>query len=363
MGLPLPVPEYHEHYLEMWVRLDPSLRIAAIDFNYYAGWCAEQGFPTPGNYRVEHATKKFVEWARENGVLHTTEFKEPSLFKKKDHRLLHMGETLLSIDMRKANFSVMKLAAVQHEKKMFDSWEELCRHLGINYFLAGPKTFRQLCFGGYEPKKVNELQRGLMAKLAEGICSYEDLVYIGHDEIVIPYSIENLKKARKAIADMLGPLSPLVFKLTAHRLDRIHDIRIRPTEDGAMEREMQFVRTEKDKVVAGQRYEQAAKFRDREREIQKKLDEHYLPQLTAPRPDSEVIAGCWMRTELDITHLDHDTLTTKKKILVGVPSNRFYRYLRTHLLREPLQDKDLVFLMDGRKARWLEDDKAQERPL
>jgi len=55
-------------------------------------------------------------------------------------------------------------------------------------------------------------------------------------------------------------------------------------------------------------------------------------------------------------------LIEKYETLFKVPGNKFFKYFKTHILKEPLERRDLMFMSDGEIAIWnIEDDSVAER--
>jgi hypothetical protein len=71
-------------------------------------------------------------------------------------------------------------------------------------------------------------------------------------------------------------------------------------------------------------------------------------------------------SQLPVGHIRYefdyvDSEPVQNKILMkGVPSKLFYPYIRTHILNEPLKEKDLEFMDEGRKARWVDFDPSKK---
>lgn len=333
----------------MWVQNNPFMSAYVKEFNEYLLWCEERGV-TPQQNRVD-SKQRFLDWANEKGLINKMTWDaNGTTFQKVDRRKEFNGKMLLSIDMRKANFSILKMVAIQREGDIHDSWEGLCEHLNIHPVLAGSKMFRQQCFGEYEPAKTADMQRYIIGDLVDKLGLKDQLVYCSHDEIVIPY-VDNLAKVKADLNEVFGYGGPIEFRLTPYRMDPVYDVVIKFGDEDLLQK-LDEIREEKWAMARSQNYVVAAELRDRERrymdlfyaECSRQIKEQSVPKNAHP-------SYC-LRREYEVKRGE---LVERKKFLFGIPGNRFYVYLRSALLKEPWQDKDLIFLQDGMKAKWISD--------
>jgi hypothetical protein len=344
--LPLPVPDYHEHYLDMWVQHDPIMHSYIKEFNEYLLWCEEQGC-TPQQNRVD-SKERFLKWANEKGLINKLKWDNSGTsFQKLDRRKEFHGNMLLSIDMRKANFSILKMVAVQRNGDIHESWEDLCEALEIHPVLAGSKVFRQHCFGEYEPAKIADMQRHIIGLLVEKLELKDQLVYCSHDEVVIPCP-DSIAKIKADINKEFGLHGPVQFRLTPYKTTPIYDVVIDQGDENLVQK-IKEVRAEKNAVVLKQRYEEASKLRERERELMDLMRVDYDKQVDEQSVPKNLNMSYSLRREYE---LKGGEFYERKKMLFGVPTNKFYLYFRSVLLREPWDDKDLTFRLDGMNAIW-----------
>ncbi len=346
MDLPLPVPDYHEHYLEMWVRYDPIMSSYIKEFNEYLLWCGEQGC-APQQNRVD-SKERFLKWANEKGLINKMKWDNSGTsFQKLDRRKEFHGKMLLSIDMRKANFSILKMVAIQRGGEMYDSWEDLCEALHIHPALAGSKVFRQHCFGEYEPAKIADMQRYIIGSLVEKLGLKDQLVYCSHDEVVIPCP-DSIAKIKADINKEFGLHGPVQFRLTPYMTTPIYDMVIDHGDENLVQK-VKEIRDEKNAVARDQRYEEAAKWREREIECLHAMRADYDRQIDEQSIPKNLNMSYSLRREYE---LKGGEFYERKKVLFGVPTNKFYMYFRSVLLREPWDNKDLTFRLDGMNAIW-----------
>ncbi len=353
-GLPLPVPDNHEHYLAMWMQHDIGMAAKVYFFNKYLDWCEKQGYSSPQNYRADYAGPKIIEWLRNTGIVEKFDSVESNkpLAAKKDNRNNAIGELLLSIDIVKANYTALHVMAHKAVVTIPSSWEELCASLGIYPFLAESKMFRQHVFGNHHPNMYTSVQRRIISGLRERLeVDEKDVVYLSHDEIAIRYPKDGIGGTRKRINNIMGLGGPIQFRLTPYQVDPAYDIQLDlKSESPDLLRQLEEVEQEKRKVASLQRYEDAAKLRDREREIRSELGELYGKQLEAKSIPINARLPYGVKTEFE---MKNGKLEEVKKSLVNIPSNKFYSYFRSMLLKELLQPKDTQFVLDGDLAQWI----------
>jgi hypothetical protein len=56
-----------------------------------------------------------------------------------------------------------------------------------------------------------------------------------------------------------------------------------------------------------------------------------------------------------------DPLIIEYKSLSGVPGNKFFQYFKKHILNEPFDERDLLYVNDGAVSRWVEDSLPTEK--
>lgn len=113
-------------------------------------------------------------------------------FSNKDiFRQSNDGNTFISIDMRKANFSSLRY----YDKDIFSSaktWEEFISKFTDNQHIINSKYIRQVILGNCNPKRhityEKYLMDGILTWLTEIYVSKDRIVFFSNDEIVIDIS-------------------------------------------------------------------------------------------------------------------------------------------------------------------------------
>jgi hypothetical protein len=90
-------------------------------------------------------------------------------------------------------------------------------------------------------------------------------------------------------------------------------------------------------------------FQERERELMDLMRVDYDKQVDEQSVPKNLNMSYSLRREYE---LKGGEFYERKKMLFGVPTNKFYLYFRSVLLREPWDDKDLTFRLDGMNAIW-----------
>lgn len=101
----------------------------------------------------------------------------------------NVGKMFISIDMRKANFSVLKF----YDKSIFsnaDTWEEFIERHTENKHIVNSKYIRQVILGNCNPKRQVTYEKYLMGLVLEVLIdelgySASDIAFFSNDEIVI----------------------------------------------------------------------------------------------------------------------------------------------------------------------------------
>ena len=99
------------------------------------------------------------------------------------------GKLFISIDMRKANFSALKL----YDKSIFsnaDTWEEFIERYTENKHIVNSKYIRQVILGNCNPRRQVTYEKYLMDLVLEVLIdelgySASDIAFFSNDEIVI----------------------------------------------------------------------------------------------------------------------------------------------------------------------------------
>lgn len=120
---------------------------------------------------------QFVQFS--NSTFAKGEYASKELYADSNH-----GKTFISIDMRKANFNIVK----KHCPDLFGdvSWEEVVASFGGSPYLQKSKYIRQVIFGACNPKKQIQAQTEFMNRIASSIDSAGFKIYsVATDEVIL----------------------------------------------------------------------------------------------------------------------------------------------------------------------------------
>lgn len=262
-------------------------------FEDYERDCEERGFKSVKSYKLGYALPMMKDYILNSNsyrsLLNATFNGNP---RSKDNLRNNDGALLLSIDFKAANYNSLK--SFDTEGEMLGSWEELCDDLDIHPTLASSKSFRQYVFGNTNPKRLQKVQHNnintIVNQLIEKYKYREDsIVLISHDELVIK------------IDGDLGEAYGKVFIANANVAKIIVD------EGISMPTHFKIYR------------------------------------------DEGIGAGMSVQTRYEIKG---NALQEQYHTLFKVPANKFFKYFKTHILKEDLDKRDLMFMNDGELAIW-----------
>lgn len=135
----------------------------------------------------------------------------------------------LSIDIRKANWVVLKKYDPPFVNELGDSYESLLDKFGIPELFRHSKQFRQYIFGNINPRRQGKAQRVIIEDV---INKYKylglEIACIKNDEVIYSYTND------LDIKDILSTIDRELFKIKLFTVKRIQDFRINfyTDEDG-----------------------------------------------------------------------------------------------------------------------------------
>lgn len=290
-----PIEDNYEYYVET---LSKSIEFSDLgglikDFEQY-----EQDIESDPNhkslrsYKLDYALpklKNFIKSTCAYSNLINCNFS--NIVTRTKNELESVGdEFLISVDFSAANFNTMKLYDAFDE--LGSTWKELCDKQGIHPTLAKSKSFRQLVFGNVNPKLLQKVQHSNIIQIIGMLTSRygyteEDFVCISHDEFIIKRS----------------------------ELSYYHFYKIQQDIDSAMS------------------------------EIPLDMKLHYKIYKSAPVLNG--VNTLKLAKIHTIFEFDDSDLIESHKTLFAISGDKFYKYFKIHILEEPLDRRDLMFMSDG----------------
>ena len=134
--------------------------------------------------QIKDAAIKQIQGSSEFAEFSLRDFR-PSKFPRRElySEQNHLRD-FISIDLRKANFSILKLYCPKLFKDL--SWEQFLKSFGASDYICNSKYIRQVIFGACNPKKQVQAQSELMSDIAEYLASLGYSIYsVVTDEIII----------------------------------------------------------------------------------------------------------------------------------------------------------------------------------
>lgn len=157
-------------------------------------------------------------------------------FRNKDiYKETFVGRNLISIDMKKANYTALR----HYDKSIVgntDSYEEFIRMFTDEEHFVNSKYIRQVVFGNVNPKRQVTYEKYLMDKVLTDILKHtDDIVYFGTDEIVI--DITNNEEIETTLLQIVNNHKDqeINLKLENFTLGKIKEGYIKTKSDGTVE--------------------------------------------------------------------------------------------------------------------------------
>lgn len=293
----IPVHKHYEYYVETLSKSAFYAGIGAVakEFEQYELDVEANGYSSARSYKLDYALPKI-----KNFILDTRAYKLFSNFqitsnlRTKDELRKNDDTYLISIDFKSANYSSIKV--FDSENELLGSWEEFCVGLGIHPTLAKSKSFRQYVFGNIAPKKLQKYQHFCINKIVDkliekGSFVEDDFVFISHDEFIV---------------------------------------RLRPDHKLAVNR-IHLLNSEVGRIISEENIN---------------MPTHYKVF-----KNEALGAGMCVQTQYQVKM---GGLSEKFKTLFKVPGNKFYLYFKKHILKEPIDKRDLMFMVDNDVCVWHE---------
>jgi len=296
-----PVEEHHQYYTDTLMKSEFYAGIGKMieEYELYELFAEEEGYKSARSYKLDYALPKLKEYILGTEAykqLIGQHFEKENKLRTKDKIRNNDGEYLLSVDFKAANYNTLRY--YDNKNELYHNWEELLMILDIHPTLAKSKSFRQYVFGNTNPKRLQRVQliKTLMIvkKLKEDYdIPEEDIVFISHDELVIKLD-SNEKIAAGQVIVLNGNIASINKK---EHID---------------------------------------------------MPIHFKVFRNEP-----IAAGMCVQTVYDAKN---SGLSEKHRVLFKVSGNKFFKYFKTHILKEELDKRDLMFMADAEIAVWKVDE-------
>lgn len=129
------------------------------------------------------------------------------------------GKKYLSIDIRQANWTVLKRYDPTFVNELPDTYEDLLSKFGLPPIFNHSKSLRQYIFGNINPKRQCKAQRRIIQDLMDTISGLQ-IECVKHDEVI--YSYTDISVVR----DIINRIDSSLFKTKLFTIQRVEDFRL-----------------------------------------------------------------------------------------------------------------------------------------
>ncbi len=127
----------------------------------------------------------------------------------------------ISIDIKKANWVVLKKYDPDFLNEMGDSYEKFLQKFDLPEIFSHSKQFRQFIFGNINPKRQIKAQRQIIQSIIDRFDHLNlKLACVKNDEII--YSFTNFSE----IQEILNDIDTSLFKTKIFKVERVEDFRV-----------------------------------------------------------------------------------------------------------------------------------------
>ncbi|MBO5389316.1 MAG: hypothetical protein J6A59_14530 [Lachnospiraceae bacterium] len=145
------------------------------------------------------------------------------------YKVPNIGKNFISIDIKKANFSVLVHYAKETGTQFFDSysWEDFMKQFTDIRYFAESKYIRQVVFGNCNPKRQVTYEKYLVTKILDELisnnCVEESDVYsISSDELII--NVDSMKAVNVGkILDYINDINWIPLRITYFKLGKVEN--------------------------------------------------------------------------------------------------------------------------------------------
>jgi hypothetical protein len=313
----IPVAEEFDYYIQTLSKseefsgpiVNNKLLKLVEEFAEFEIWVKEQGYSSIHDYKM-----KSLDLVK-NHILNSEAYKKfntaelPSIpmerrdwLNKEDDELAVL-DTLVSIDFRSANYNILR--GFDESDEFPREWLDYATSLGIHKTLAKSKTFRQFVFGNTNPKRLQTYQHSKIMSVVNYLkknygIADEKIVFISHDEVIFRVRTANMANHILLKSDSIEKLVDMPVRFSFFALNKL--------------KKNTFVKT----VYSIDSFAHSSDYHFRE----------------------------------------------LYKALHGVPGNKFYMYFKEYILKEELDERDLMYYSEDQLCKWVVGGKKSiKRPL
>jgi len=127
----------------------------------------------------------------------------------------------LSVDIRMANWYILKKYDPDFLNELGDSWEGLLTKFGMPEVFHHSKSLRQFIFGNLNPKRQIKAQRVVIQELINRLEPLQlSIACVKNDEVI--FELDDISIVKK----ILSEVDTKIFKTKLYKVERVDDFRI-----------------------------------------------------------------------------------------------------------------------------------------
>lgn len=127
----------------------------------------------------------------------------------------------LSVDIRMANWYILKKYDPDFLNELGDSWEGLLNRFGMPEVFHHSKSLRQFIFGNLNPKRQIKAQRVVIQELINRLEPLQlSIACVKNDEVI--FELDDISIVEK----ILSEVDTKIFKTKLYKVERVDDFRI-----------------------------------------------------------------------------------------------------------------------------------------
>lgn len=218
MDISVPEYEHFDYYINQFSKLEKWKNIKKLIKIYEE---AEEKYGDLYEYRLKKSNE-IIEYLKNTRAYNELQDDNllPDLLTTKNFEYSE-DKKYISIDIRKANWIVLKKYDTEFAPELGDSYEDFISKFNVPEIFNHSKQLRQYIFGNINPKKQGKAQRVVTQSILNKYNHLNlDIVCIKNDEVI--YSFESFNQ----IEEILTSVDREIFKIKLFTVKRVQNFRI-----------------------------------------------------------------------------------------------------------------------------------------
>ena len=218
MDISVPEYEHFDYYINQFSKLEKWKNIKKLIKIYEE---AEEKYGDLYEYRLKKSNE-IIEYLKNTRAYNELQDDNllPDLLTTKNFEYSE-DKKYISIDIRKANWIVLKKYDTEFAPELGDSYEDFISKFNVPEIFNHSKQLRQYIFGNINPKKQGKAQRVVTQSILNKYNHLNlDIACIKNDEVI--YSFESFNQ----IEEILTSVDREIFKIKLFTVKRVQNFRI-----------------------------------------------------------------------------------------------------------------------------------------